>query len=75
MRHLSCRGTYFGRERLEGAEERAGLSMQFAGWFKPLENYAAAPEGALQLRRCANRLQIMMRAIWNKRRGCHSFFG
>jgi SAM-dependent methyltransferase len=39
-------GTYFGRERFEGEEERAGLRMHFAGWSQPLENYAAALEGA-----------------------------
>jgi 2-polyprenyl-3-methyl-5-hydroxy-6-metoxy-1,4-benzoquinol methylase len=39
-------GSYFGRERFEGAEERAGLRMQFAGWSQPLENYVAALESA-----------------------------
>jgi SAM-dependent methyltransferase len=40
------RGTYFGRERFEGVEERDGLRMYFAGWSQPLEAYAAALEGA-----------------------------
>ena len=39
-------GTYYGRERFEGEETRAGLRMQFAGWSQPLENYVAALEGA-----------------------------
>jgi SAM-dependent methyltransferase len=40
------RGTYFGRQRFEGAEERDGLTMHFAGWSQPLEAYAAALENA-----------------------------
>jgi 2-polyprenyl-3-methyl-5-hydroxy-6-metoxy-1,4-benzoquinol methylase len=39
-------GTYFGRERFEGEEERAGLRMHFAGWSQPLESYVAALEAA-----------------------------
>jgi len=39
-------GTYFGRQRFEGVEERDGLRMHFAGWTHPLEAYAAALEGA-----------------------------
>ncbi|HEX2889075.1 class I SAM-dependent methyltransferase [Vineibacter terrae] len=39
-------GSYFGRERFEGREERDGLVMHFAGWSQPLEAYAAALEGA-----------------------------
>lgn len=39
-------GTYFGRERFEGREERDGLVMHFAGWSQPLEAYAAALEAA-----------------------------
>lgn len=39
-------GTYFGRERFEGEEKRAGLSMHFAGWSQPLESYVAALESA-----------------------------
>lgn len=39
-------GTYFGREHFEGAEERDGLRMRFAGWSQPLQNYMAALEGA-----------------------------
>ena len=39
-------GTYFGRERVEGVEERNGLRMRFAGWSQPLEAYAAALEAA-----------------------------
>lgn len=39
-------GTYFGREHFEGAEERDGLRMRFAGWSQPLQNYIAALEGA-----------------------------
>lgn len=35
-------GSYFGRERFEGTEERDGLTMRFAGWSQPLEAYAAA---------------------------------
>jgi SAM-dependent methyltransferase len=37
---------YFGSERFEGTEERAGLRMFFAGWSMPLETYAAALEDA-----------------------------
>jgi len=43
---FALQGTYFGRQRFEGAEERNGLRMHFAGWSQPLENYAAALEGA-----------------------------
>jgi hypothetical protein len=39
-------GTYFGRQRFEGVEERDGLRMHFAGWSQPLEAYATALEGA-----------------------------
>ncbi|MGO4832981.1 methyltransferase domain-containing protein [Rhizobiaceae sp. 2RAB30] len=39
-------GTYYGRERFEGAEEHGGLTMQFAGWSQPLEDYVAALETA-----------------------------
>lgn len=39
-------GSYFGRERFEGAEERDGLTMDFAGWSQPLEDYMAALEAA-----------------------------
>jgi 2-polyprenyl-3-methyl-5-hydroxy-6-metoxy-1,4-benzoquinol methylase len=39
-------GSYFGRQRFEGEEERAGLKMRFAGWSQPLESYAAALEAA-----------------------------
>lgn len=39
-------GTYYGRERFEGSEERDGLRMDFAGWSQPLEDYAAALEVA-----------------------------
>jgi SAM-dependent methyltransferase len=39
-------GSYFGRQRFEGADERDGLTMHFAGWSQPLENYAAALEAA-----------------------------
>lgn len=39
-------GTYFGREHFEGAEERDGLRMRFAGWSQPLQNYMVALEGA-----------------------------
>ena len=35
-------GSYFGRERFEGTEEREGLKMHFAGWSQPLEAYMAA---------------------------------
>jgi SAM-dependent methyltransferase len=44
--HFVISGTYFGRERFEGKEERGGRSMHFAGWSQPLESYAAALEGA-----------------------------
>ncbi len=39
-------GTYYGRRRFDGEEERDGLRMHFAGWSQPLENYMAALEGA-----------------------------
>jgi hypothetical protein len=39
-------GSYFGRERFEGVEERDGLRMRFAGWSQALEAYAAALEAA-----------------------------
>ena len=35
-------GSYFGRERFEGVEEKNGLKMHFAGWSQPLEAYMAA---------------------------------
>jgi SAM-dependent methyltransferase len=38
------RGTYFGRQRFEGHEQRDGLRMHFAGWSQPLEAYATALE-------------------------------
>jgi SAM-dependent methyltransferase len=38
------RGNYFGRQRFEGAENRNGLQMHFAGWSQPLEAYASALE-------------------------------
>lgn len=37
-------GTYYGRERFEGEEEHDGLTMHFAGWSQPLEDYMAALE-------------------------------
>jgi SAM-dependent methyltransferase len=40
------RGTYFGRQRFEGSEQRNGLRMHFGGWSQPLETYVAALEGA-----------------------------
>jgi SAM-dependent methyltransferase len=40
------KGSYFGRQRFEGIEERDGLKMHFAGWSQPLEAYAAALEQA-----------------------------
>ncbi|CAN7190054.1 class I SAM-dependent methyltransferase [Aminobacter sp. LjRoot7] len=39
-------GSYFGREHFDGEEERDGLTMHFAGWSQPLEDYMAALEGA-----------------------------
>ena len=39
-------GSYFDRERFDGVDESDGLKMHFAGWSQPLENYAAALEGA-----------------------------
>lgn len=35
-------GSYYGRVRFEGEEERDGLTMHFAGWSQPLESYVAA---------------------------------
>jgi 2-polyprenyl-3-methyl-5-hydroxy-6-metoxy-1,4-benzoquinol methylase len=40
------RGSYFGRERFEGVEERDGLRMHFGGWSQPLEAYAFTLERA-----------------------------
>ena len=40
------RGTYYGRQRFEGSEERAGLTMHFAGWSQPLQDYMAALQAA-----------------------------
>ena len=39
-------GTYFGRQRFDGVEERGGLRMHFAGWSQPLEAYGIALEEA-----------------------------
>ena len=39
-------GTYFGRQRFDGADERNSLTMHFGGWSQPIEAYAAAIEGA-----------------------------
>jgi SAM-dependent methyltransferase len=39
-------GSYFGRQRFESVFERNGLTMHFAGWSQPLENYVAALEAA-----------------------------
>ncbi|MBV8456115.1 MAG: class I SAM-dependent methyltransferase [Acetobacteraceae bacterium] len=39
-------GSYFGRQRFEGVEERNGLRMHFAGWTQSLEAYGAALENA-----------------------------
>ena len=39
-------GTYYGRRRFEGVEERDGLRMRFAGWSQPLEAYMEALEAA-----------------------------
>jgi SAM-dependent methyltransferase len=39
-------GSYFGRQRFDGVEERDGMRMHFAGWSQPLEDYAAALEAA-----------------------------
>lgn len=38
-------GSYFGRQRFEGVEEKNGLKMHFAGWSQPLETYMAALAG------------------------------
>ncbi len=43
---LVHRDSYFGRKRFEEAEESNGLTMNFAGWSQPLENYMAAFEKA-----------------------------
>ncbi|MFD4838911.1 class I SAM-dependent methyltransferase [Achromobacter sp. NPDC058515] len=39
-------GTYYGREHFDGVESRDGLSMHFAGWSLPLQDYMAALEAA-----------------------------
>ena len=39
-------GSYFGRRRFDGVEQRDGLRMHFAGWSQPLEDYVAALEAA-----------------------------
>ena len=39
-------GSYYGRDYFEGEESRNGLTMQFAGWSQPLEDYMAALEAA-----------------------------
>ncbi|MNV43220.1 Malonyl-[acyl-carrier protein] O-methyltransferase [compost metagenome] len=39
-------GTYYGREHFDGVESRDGLSMHFAGWSLPLQDYMAALESA-----------------------------
>ncbi len=39
-------GEYFGRKRFSDAITSNGLTMQFAGWAQPLENYVAALESA-----------------------------
>jgi hypothetical protein len=36
---LVVEGTYFGRQRFEGVEERDGLRMHFAGWKQLRCNY------------------------------------
>jgi len=43
---FTLEGSYFGRQRFEGVEERNGLQMHFAGWSQPLEAYATALEQA-----------------------------
>ena len=56
MRRFVVHGSYFGRQRFDGVEERDGMRMHFAGWSQPLEAYAAASEAARsQSYRCANR--------------------
>jgi SAM-dependent methyltransferase len=39
-------GSYYGKRRFEGREERDGLAITFRGWTYPLEAYARALEGA-----------------------------
>lgn len=39
-------GSYYGRDYFEGEEARDGLTMHFAGWSQPLEDYMAAFEVA-----------------------------
>ncbi|HEX9415234.1 MAG TPA: class I SAM-dependent methyltransferase [Gaiellaceae bacterium] len=39
-------GSYFGRRRVEGTFERAGMKMTFHGWSYPFEDYARAFESA-----------------------------
>jgi len=43
---LVLEGSYFGRKRFEGVEERDDLRMHFAGWSQPLEAYGIALEEA-----------------------------
>lgn len=40
--HFVVPGSYFGRARFDGVEEKNGLKMHFAGWSQPLEAYMAA---------------------------------
>ena len=39
-------GSYYGRDYFEGEESRNGLTMRFAGWSQPLEDYMATLEAA-----------------------------
>ena len=39
-------GSYFERQRFEGADERDRLTMPFAGWLRPPESCFAALEAA-----------------------------
>ena len=39
-------GSYFGKRRFEGTDERAGLTITFRGWCYPLGDYSRALEDA-----------------------------
>jgi SAM-dependent methyltransferase len=38
--------TYFDSRRFEGAEAKGGLTMRYAGWARPLQQYVEALEAA-----------------------------
>lgn len=43
---FTIEGSYYGRRYFRGTEARDGLSMDFAGWSHPLEDYTAALSAA-----------------------------